>query len=413
MFAARSGHADAVVALLSLGAQVNAAESLRGTTALMWAAEHGHAAVLEVLLEHGADIQQQSRVFTPVQAAGLGWARGPGPARQLRADAQPGASPGLYRRGDMTALLYAVREGHTDCVKMLLEAGAKIDGPAVDGSTPLLVAVQNGRYDIANYLLAKGANVNTPNEKGWTPLYLAVKSHDQEITSVPGPHNEGSLEFIVALLDHGADPNVRIKAETEVHQTMNSLWLKEAGATPLLRAALCGDLTVVKMLLAHKADPNIPTFDNTTPLMVAAGVGWSDGMLKEHSPEETLELMKLLVDLGGDVNKANDHGITALHGAGFKGANKVVEYLVSKGANMAALDKGEDYGFGKSSVPMTPLDWATGVPIGMSSAIFHDETVKLIVKLMQERGIPVEFHTYHLAKDESYGGIGQQYPTTQ
>jgi hypothetical protein len=67
---------------------------------------------------------------------------------------------------------------------------------------------------------------------------------------------------------------------------------------------------------------------------------------------------------------------------------------VDRGADLAAKDKGEDYGFGASSVRMTPLNWAEGVPIGMSSAIYHDDTVALMVRLMKERGIPVVYNTF-------------------
>jgi ankyrin repeat protein len=169
-----------------------------------------------------------------------------------------------------------------------------------------------------------------------------------------------------------------------------------------LRAALCGDLTVVRLLLDHHADPQIPTFDHTTPLMAASGVGWADGMLREYSEEQTVEVVKLLLSLGSDVTAANDHGITALHGAGFKGANRVVQLLVEHGAKLDALDKGEDYGFGVSSTRMTPLNWAEGVPIGMSSAIFHTETVALMARLMKERGIPVVYNSFHGEKGAAY-----------
>jgi uncharacterized protein len=382
MMTARSGNLDATKTLLAHGAQVNAKDTLRGTTALMWAAEQGHADVIRVLAEHGADLNVQSSVLVPIRRRGLGFA--PLTAAGKLAGGAPAPS-----KGGLTALLFAVREGAIDCVKQLVASGADVNQTAVDGSGPLLVAVQNGSYAIARYLLDHAANPNLANSKGWTPLYLAVKNRNPETTALPAPSTDGAQEIIEALLDGSANPNARIAADTEVHQGMTALWLKEAGATPLLRAALCGDLTTVRLLLAHGADPLIPTFDRTTPLMVAAGVGWADGMLHERSEDQTLELVKLLLSLGSDVNAANDHSITALHGAGYKGANRVVQLLVDKGAKLDALDKGEDYGFGVSSVRMTPLNWAEGVPIGMSSAIYHTETVALMSRLMNERGIPV------------------------
>jgi uncharacterized protein len=387
MMAARSGHVDAVKILLDHGAEVNAKDTLRGTTPLMWAAEQGHSAVIQILAQHGADLRAQSKVLTPIGRRGLGYA-------SKGALAPP--------KGGLTALLFATRQGSPDSVRTLVDAGADVNQTSVDGSSPLLVAVQNGFFDTARFLLDHGADPNLANNKGWTPLYLAVKNRNQETTAVPGPNTDGALDFIKVLLDRKADPNLRIKTDTEIHQGMTSAWLKEAGATPLLRAALCGDLTVVRLLLAHGADPLIPTFDKTTPLMVAAGVGWSDGMLREHSEDESLEVVKLLLDLGSDVNAVNDHGITPLHGAGFKGANKVVQLLVDRGAKLDAQDKGEDFGFGASSVRMTPLNWAEGVPIGMSSAIFHTDTVALLTRLMKERGIPVVSNSFHGQKSSDY-----------
>ncbi len=385
MMAARSGHVDAVRVLLDHGAQVNTQDTLRGTTALMWATEQGHAAVVQLLTEHGADLRIQSAALTPPGRRGLGYANS-----NVVFGASGRATAKVPSKGGLTALLFAVREGSLDCVQILVAKGADVNQAAVDGSAPLLVAVQNGHYDIARFLLDHGADPKLTNAKGWTPLYLAVKNRNQESTAIPGPSTDGVLDCITALLDHGADPNARIKADTEVHQGMTALWLREAGATPLLRAALSGDLTVVRLLLAHHADPMIPTLDHTTPLMVAAGVGWAEGMMHEYSEEETMEVVKLFLDLGASVNAANDHGITALHGAAYKGANQVVQLLVDRGAKLDATDNGEDYGFGARTVKMTPLNWAEGVPIGMASAIYHHDTVALLTRLMQERNIPVQ-----------------------
>jgi len=293
-------------------------------------------------------------------------------------------------------------------VHALVAAGADVNRDSADGSTPLLVAVQNGQYDIGRFLLDHGANPRQVNQKNWTPLYLAVANRDALTTAVPAPGKEGALDFIKLLLDRGADPNVRIKVRTEVHQANTSLWLKEAGATPLLRAALCGDLIVVRLLIDRGADPLQGTLDNTTPLMVAAGVGWAEGFTFQYSEEETLEVVKLLLGKGARVNDANEDGITALHGAAYKGANSVVRLLVDRGADLAAKDKGQDYGFGVSSVRMTPLNWAEGVPIGMSSAIYHGDTVALLVGLMKDRGIPIAYNSFQGRKQDSEPLIDQK-----
>jgi ankyrin repeat protein len=199
--------------------------------------------------------------------------------------------------------------------------------------------------------------------------------------------------LIKELLDRNADPNRQIKAPTEVHRANHALWLDEEGATPLLRASQFGDLTLVRLLLDNGADPSIPTFDKTTPLMVASGLGWAPGLTFEYSEDETFELVKLLVDKGGVVTAVNDHGHSALHGAAYKGANKVVQFLVEHGADMALQDKGEDFGFGVGTPKMTPLDWAAGVPVNqMTSPVFHEDTVALLMNLMKERGVPIQFH---------------------
>src|SRR4030095_10339295 len=383
MMSSRTGKVEAVRVLVENGAAVNAAENLRGTNALMWAAEQGHAEVVRFLLEHGADVRAQSAVVKQLGRNGLVFAR-------PDADGRPNGEP----MGGLTALLFATRQGALESVRALVTAGADVHQVSADGSSPLLVAIQNGNYDIGRFMLDHGAKPNQANDKGWTPLYLAVANRDALTTAVPAPGNEGSFEFIKLLLDRGADPNARIKTRLEVHQANTSLWLKEAGAPPLLRASLCGDLTLVRLLLDHGADPRIATFDNMTPLMVASGVGWAEGFTFEYSADDTFELVKLLVEKGARINDANDDGITALHGAAYKGANRVVEWLVDHGADLAAKDKGQDYGFGVSSVRMTPLNWAEGVPIGMSSAIYHDETVSLMTRLMRERGIPVVYNSF-------------------
>ena len=105
----------------------------------------------------------------------------------------------------------------------------------------MLVAIQNGHYDVANYLVDKGADVNLANDKGWNPLYLTVKHRNIETGTIPVPNQDQAMAFIQVLLDHKVNVNPRVKANTEIRNGQRATWLNEAGATPFLRAALCGD----------------------------------------------------------------------------------------------------------------------------------------------------------------------------
>ena len=370
MEAARTGSVEAVKLLLDHGAQVNAKETLRQTTAIMWAAEQDHADVVRLLAARGADVSAQSLIAEPKKRHGVNY---------------KGTEA---KTGGLTALVLAAREGGVASVEALLGAKADPNQVTADGSTAMLVAIQNGHYDVARYLLEHGADPNIANEKGWNPLYLAVKHRNIETGTIPVPNANQALDFIKMLLDRNADPNLRLKANTEIRNGQRATWLNEAGATPFLRAALCGDIEVMKLLLAHGADPKIATEDHTTPLMAAAGVGYSDGFIHDRSVEETVEAMKLILDLGADVNAANDQGLTALHGAAHKAALEEIQLLVDRGGNLAAPDKGSK-AYGANTPGLLPLDWAQGVVVGVQSAIYHADAVELITKLMKERNIPI------------------------
>jgi hypothetical protein len=169
-------------------------------------------------------------------------------------------------------------------------------------------------------------------------------------------------------------------------------WLYEDGATPFLRAAQSADVELMKLLLAHGADPKLSTSNNVTALAAAAGIGWVQGVTYERSEQDGIAAVKLCLELGIDANVVDGDGRTALHGAAHKGRNQVVELLVAQGAKLDARDfgsrdtiAGEQIGRG-----WLPVDYADGlVRVGVQSAIAHPETAALLRKLMTERGIPV------------------------
>ena len=228
-------------------------------------------------------------------------------------------------------------------MKTLLATGVDINQPTAYGWTPLLVATQNRFYQLGSYLLDQGADPNKTNKGGWTPLYLAVDNRNIEGGDYPIRKGDmDHLEFIKKLLDKGVDVNARMKDNTDTRTVFTSLWLNEDGATPFLRASQSSDLVVMRLLLAHGADPKITTVNNVTALQVAAGIGWVEGITYEWSEKANVEAVRLLLDLGVDPNIQAETGRTALHGAGHKGRTAVIQMLVDHGANLEVRDLRDD-----------------------------------------------------------------------
>jgi hypothetical protein len=128
-----------------------------------------------------------------------------------------------------------------------------------------------------------------------------------------------------------------------------------------------------------------------TPLQVAAGIGWVEGVTTERSTEQTIEAVRLLLDLGVDPNVQGDTGRTALHGAAHKGATEVVRMLVEAGARMDIRDYGNTDNRGSPELAAhtwLPIDYADGlVRVGVQSAIAHPETSALLRGMMEEAGL--------------------------
>jgi ankyrin repeat protein len=294
--------------------------------------------------------------------------------------------------GQLTPLVYAVRGNDLETVKVLLDAGADVNQTTGYGWSPLLVATQNRYYGLGKYLLDRGANPNLGNKGDWVPLYLATDNRNIESGDYPVRKGDmDHLDFITLLLDKGANVNARVKDSTETRTVFTNQWLDENGATAFLRASQSGDIELMKLLLARGADPKINTVLHVSPLHVAAGIGWVEGITYEWSPKATLDAVKMLVDLGLDVNLQADTGRTALHGAAHKGRADVIQVLADAGAKLDVRDYGNtDNRGGKLAVhTWQPVDYADGlVRVGVQSAIGHPEAGALLRKLLTEKGLP-------------------------
>ena len=296
--------------------------------------------------------------------------------------------------GGLTPLVFAAREGDIESARALLDGGADVNQQTQYGWTPLLTAVNNRNYELAKLLIERGADVNKQNNGAWTPLYLAADNRNIEGGDYPVPKADmDHLALIQLLLEKGANPNLRIKDNTLTRTIFTMQWFLEDGATPFIRAAQSGDTTLMKLLLEYDADPTIKTTFGDTALTAAGGIGWVPGVTYERSPDENVEAIRMLLDLGLDPNAANSDGRTALMGAAMKGRNAAVQLLVDRGADLAQKDRGSrDTDKATSSAAghrWQAIDYADGlVRVGVQSAVEYPETSKLIRKLMEERGMP-------------------------
>ena len=382
MMASRTGKPEAITVLIESGANVNAKESWGGTTALMWAASEQHSAAVKVLIDHGADVNARSNFVAAANGRGF---EGRTPAA-----AKGDQKVEEFASGWLTPLMFAAREGDVESAALLVKAGADVNAIAGDGKDALGLAIFNGNYELASFLVDSKSNVNQADTQGFTPLFWAVDRRNMETApNFPWMVTADPLPLIKKLLEAGANPNALVNNTPRARMRAGSPRI--VFATALMRAAFSADLELVKLLLAHDADPAVISSDGETMVEAAAGLGFIQGYSKGKTAAERLEVVKLFVGLGADVNQADDYGITPLMVAGNLGDTAIIQYLVDVGADLGAYDLGKknDGAFGASVEPLMPVDYAIGVGtfVPNNAVIIHEDAVALMFRLMKARGI--------------------------
>jgi ankyrin repeat protein len=351
---------------------------------------------VQAAIEASRELYASGKIPPPEEkpAAGRGGRGGADDANAANSFNPEEINPPVSNKGGMTALLHAARQGHLEAARALLDGGAPIDQPGSgDATSPLLMAVINGEFDLAMFFIERGANVNVAAAgNGATPLWAAVNTQWQPRTRYPQPQEMEQqkatyLDVMKALLDRGADPDARLKTHPWylVYSgcgNRNCGLADTAGSTAFWRAAYATDLDAMKLLVARGADPNIPTIAPNVPVRrggggppagaggpiaptaeanqakfnampvpaggpgalaihAAAGVEYGEGFAgnaHRHAPDAWMAVMKYLVEeLHADVNARDNDGYTPLHHAAARGDNEMINYLVSKGADVTAV----------------------------------------------------------------------------
>lgn len=254
-------------------------------------------------------------------------------------------------QGQGQALIEAAKRGNLAQVKALLDKGADVNAKGTAGYTALMAAVTFGsRPDVVKLLLERGADINTKTLSGHTPLLIAVASFQSNMArlllekgadiDVREPHHNLSPLMIAARNNMGDIAKLLLDKGANINEKGDYHW------TALDWSIYGGHAKMVKLLLDKGADVNTKTPYGRTALMEAAE---PDHLVKTDMPHSKperqaqygpiypnrsrdLEVVKLLLEHGADVNAKDEDGWTALKRAERRGSREIVELLKAYGA---------------------------------------------------------------------------------
>jgi ankyrin repeat protein len=388
MFAAANGRADVIRLLATKGADT---KSTTRVIDLDKFAKEEQERFAQFLQQQGSRSSQGSESSKGSQGSAGSGVSGAPPAAQTQARGGRGRQTGtagidrqysfpelVGYQGGLSALHIAARQGSVESVQALLEAGADVNQRSSgDHITPIIIATLNGHFDLAKTLLDRGADPNLAEDNGVTPLYAAINCYWAPKALYPQPRAYEQqkltyLDLMSAFIDKGANPNARLRKKVWYSgYDFDLSGVDEIGATPFWRAAYASDIEAMKLLVAKGADPNIPSMKGAgrprtgdaqrevedvakippipvggpgvPPVVAAAGSGYGEGFAANshrYAPTGMLAAVKYLIEeLHADVNARDHEGNTALHNAAARGDVEMIKYLVSKGADVKAVNR--------------------------------------------------------------------------
>ena len=356
MTCANTRAVKAVADLLTHGADINATENNKDQTPLMWAAAEGHADVIKLLIDRGANVNARSKTVLEPAPFLI-------PTESTMGQNFPTTTRFRKFTGNFTPLLFAVQSGDIDSARHLLEAGADINETNGEDGSVVVIATASGHEDMALYLLEQGADPNIANAWGLGALHYTVQKGILNMsnwlpteTDDHGWVHEPMHKLMKALLAKGADPDARITYtlpyldDPLLRAHDNQSQIDIVGSTPLLLAAASGDTESIRIMVNHGADIHTKTIGGATLFMLAAGGGAErDG----RDEQQAIEAAKYVLSLGNtDVNaQLTDNrtvngpgtgmidGRTTLHFVTTLGWKEMVMFLADNGADLDIKDR--------------------------------------------------------------------------
>ncbi|KAF5874813.1 putative nb-arc and ankyrin domain protein [Botrytis fragariae] len=330
-----SGHANMVKVLLEKGAEVNY-RGFDNNTPLTFAVHRKHGEIAKLLLEEGAEVN-------------------------------------IKTGSDNTPLMEASLAGSLDIVKLLLKKGAKTDYRGYNNRTPLMNAAFYGRKNVVDLLLENDAEVNCVDFGNESPLMKAAATGHVNIMSLlleKGAKFDCKEEgFALALLSnsrYGRKEMVEFLLQSGVDASPRDMMPGYQGWTPLIHAASNGNENIVKLLLENGAEINAKSESGCTPLYEAAS--WGHGheavvaiLLKQSASTEVenkdnnglllkavkiaisegkLSILKLLLEKTPNINQKGAMGQTPLFWAISSLNEDMVKLLLDKGASIESRSDG-------------------------------------------------------------------------